>query len=88
MDCVKYFPEMLQEVSDLMTEKELRVRLPLEELDVLLPRPSEAPSKTQEIKEDNDQSDDEESEPKPEKSKADAYASVNDYIASLGGSGP
>jgi len=29
-------PEMLQEVVDLMTEKELRLRTPLEELDLLL----------------------------------------------------
>ncbi|XP_018414025.1 PREDICTED: protein NRDE2 homolog [Nanorana parkeri] len=36
MDAVEYFPEQLQEVADLMTEKELRVRLPLEELDLLL----------------------------------------------------
>lgn len=36
MDCVRYVPEMLQEVNDLMTEKELRVRTPLEELSLLL----------------------------------------------------
>ncbi|XP_003787030.1 protein NRDE2 homolog [Otolemur garnettii] len=36
MDAVEYFPEEMQEVLDLMTEKELRVRLPLEELDLLL----------------------------------------------------
>jgi len=29
-------PEMLQEIVDLMTEKELRIRTPLEELDLLL----------------------------------------------------
>ncbi|XP_077587294.1 nuclear exosome regulator NRDE2 [Stigmatopora nigra] len=36
MDAVHLFPEHLQESVDLMTEKELRVRLPLEELDILL----------------------------------------------------
>ncbi|XP_027787305.2 nuclear exosome regulator NRDE2 isoform X1 [Marmota flaviventris] len=36
MDAVEYFPDELQEVLDLMTEKELRVRLPLEELELLL----------------------------------------------------
>ncbi|KAG7509979.1 NRDE2-like [Solea senegalensis] len=36
MDAVKLFPEHLQQFVDLMTEKELRLRLPLEELDILL----------------------------------------------------
>ncbi|KAL6064753.1 hypothetical protein STEG23_024835, partial [Scotinomys teguina] len=36
MDAMEYFPEELQEILDVMTEKELRVRLPLEELDLLL----------------------------------------------------
>ncbi|KAM9708280.1 LOW QUALITY PROTEIN: nuclear exosome regulator NRDE2 [Menidia menidia] len=36
MDAVQLFPEQLQEFVDLMTEKELRVRIPLEELDILL----------------------------------------------------
>uniref|UniRef100_A0A8C5R346 NRDE-2, necessary for RNA interference, domain containing n=1 Tax=Leptobrachium leishanense TaxID=445787 RepID=A0A8C5R346_9ANUR len=36
MDAVEYFPDQLQETIDLMTEKELRVRVPLEELDLLL----------------------------------------------------
>ncbi|KAM3594793.1 uncharacterized protein V6R79_014315 [Siganus canaliculatus] len=36
MDCVQLFPDSLQEFLDLMTEKELRLRLPLEELDILL----------------------------------------------------
>ncbi|XP_019940521.2 nuclear exosome regulator NRDE2 [Paralichthys olivaceus] len=36
MDAVQLFPERLQEFVDLMTEKELRLRLPLEELDILL----------------------------------------------------
>ncbi|XP_056152067.1 nuclear exosome regulator NRDE2 [Lampris incognitus] len=36
MDAVQQFPEHLQEFLDLMTEKELRLRLPLEELDILL----------------------------------------------------
>ncbi|KAM5242739.1 nuclear exosome regulator NRDE2 isoform 1-T3 [Hipposideros larvatus] len=36
MDAVEYFPDEMQEVLDLMTEKELRVRLPLEELELLL----------------------------------------------------
>jgi hypothetical protein len=36
LDGVTYFPELLQEVNELMAEKQLLVRLPLEELDVLL----------------------------------------------------
>ncbi|XP_014446884.1 protein NRDE2 homolog [Tupaia chinensis] len=36
LDAVQYFPDAMQEILDLMTEKELRVRLPLEELDLLL----------------------------------------------------
>ncbi|KFP53064.1 Protein NRDE2, partial [Cathartes aura] len=36
MDAVEYFPDHLQETLDLMTEKELRVRVPMEELDLLL----------------------------------------------------
>ncbi|KAG8561892.1 hypothetical protein GDO81_015516 [Engystomops pustulosus] len=36
LDAVEYFPDQLQEIIDLMTEKELRVRLPPEELDLLL----------------------------------------------------
>ncbi len=35
LDVVQYEPDLLKEVVDLMTEKKLRVRLPLEELDVL-----------------------------------------------------
>ncbi|XP_054828308.1 nuclear exosome regulator NRDE2 isoform X2 [Eublepharis macularius] len=36
MDAIDYFPDMLQEILDLMTEKELRVRVPIEELELLL----------------------------------------------------
>ncbi|XP_004476119.2 nuclear exosome regulator NRDE2 [Dasypus novemcinctus] len=36
MDAVEYFPDEMQEILDLMTEKELRVRLPVEELELLL----------------------------------------------------
>ncbi|XP_028294581.1 protein NRDE2 homolog [Gouania willdenowi] len=36
MDAVQLFPENPQEFVDLMTEKEIRLRLPLEELDILL----------------------------------------------------
>ncbi|KAM9777889.1 nuclear exosome regulator NRDE2 [Neosynchiropus ocellatus] len=36
MDAALLFPEHLQEFVDLMTEKEIRLRLPLEELDILL----------------------------------------------------
>ncbi|XP_060476513.2 nuclear exosome regulator NRDE2 isoform X1 [Panthera onca] len=36
LDAVEHFPEEMQEVLDLMTEKELRVRLPVEELALLL----------------------------------------------------
>ncbi|XP_054987614.1 nuclear exosome regulator NRDE2 isoform X1 [Sorex araneus] len=36
LDAVEYFPDEMQETLDLMTEKELRVRLPPEELELLL----------------------------------------------------
>jgi len=36
VDCVRLVDSMLQEVTDLMTEKEIRLRVPLEELDLLL----------------------------------------------------
>lgn len=36
MDGVQLFPERMQELVDVMTEKELRLRLPVEELDILL----------------------------------------------------
>jgi len=36
VDCAHLVPEMLQEVVDLITEKELRLRTPLEELDLLI----------------------------------------------------
>ena len=36
MDVVEYFPPSIREVAKLMTEKDLRLRVPLEELDVLL----------------------------------------------------
>uniref|UniRef100_A0A4W4FV71 NRDE-2, necessary for RNA interference, domain containing n=1 Tax=Electrophorus electricus TaxID=8005 RepID=A0A4W4FV71_ELEEL len=36
MDAVKLFPEHVQEFLDLLTEKELRLRVPLEEVDILL----------------------------------------------------
>lgn len=36
MDGVQLFPTHMQEFVDVMTEKELRLRLPLEELDILL----------------------------------------------------
>ena len=36
LDAMEHFPEEMQEVLDLMTEKELRVRLPVEELALLL----------------------------------------------------
>ncbi|XP_034957789.1 nuclear exosome regulator NRDE2 [Zootoca vivipara] len=36
MDAISYFPDELQEILDLMTEKELRVRVPIEELELLL----------------------------------------------------
>lgn len=36
LDAVEYFPDQLQEIIDLMMEKELRVRLPFEELELLL----------------------------------------------------
>lgn len=37
MDYVGHFPSQLQEVCDLLVEKEIRLRLPLEELDILTP---------------------------------------------------
>lgn len=36
MDGVQLFPGRMQELVDVMTEKELRLRLPVEELDILL----------------------------------------------------
>ena len=36
MDAVQLFPEHVQEFLDLMTEKELRLRVPMEEVDILL----------------------------------------------------
>ncbi|KAG8126412.1 hypothetical protein E2320_021629 [Naja naja] len=36
MDAIEYFPDELQEILDLMAEKELRVRVPIEELELLL----------------------------------------------------
>ncbi|KAJ8290294.1 hypothetical protein GJAV_G00011040 [Gymnothorax javanicus] len=36
MDVVQLFPERVQEFLDLMTEKELRLRAPMEEVDILL----------------------------------------------------
>ncbi|XP_078263361.1 nuclear exosome regulator NRDE2 [Rhinoraja longicauda] len=36
LDAVRLLPERLQEITDLMTEKDIRLRLPLEELDILL----------------------------------------------------
>lgn len=36
MDAVQLFPERVQEFLDLMTEKELRLRVPMEEVDILL----------------------------------------------------
>ena len=37
MDYVRAVPSALQEVTDFMLEKELRLRTPLEEVDLLLP---------------------------------------------------
>jgi hypothetical protein len=42
LDGVTYFPEMLKEITDLMAEKQLYIRLPLEELEVLLEIENEA----------------------------------------------
>ena len=36
MDAVHYMPEGVQEIIDLMTEKEIRLRTPLEEIQLLL----------------------------------------------------
>lgn len=36
MDAVQLFPDRVQEFLDLMTEKELRLRAPMEEVDILL----------------------------------------------------
>ncbi|XP_013400214.1 protein NRDE2 homolog [Lingula anatina] len=36
MDGIQYFPDRLQEITDLMAEKEIRVRAPLEEVDLLI----------------------------------------------------
>ena len=36
MDAIAYFPEMMTEITEIMAQKELVVRLPIEELDLLL----------------------------------------------------
>jgi hypothetical protein len=36
LDAIKIFPELFQDVYDMMEDKELRIRTPLEELDLLL----------------------------------------------------
>lgn len=36
MDAVEYFPDDLVDILDLATEKEVRIRVPLEELELLL----------------------------------------------------
>ena len=36
MDGIQYFPQKLQEFVDIMTEKELRIRAPLDEIDLLV----------------------------------------------------
>uniref|UniRef100_S4RXE9 Uncharacterized protein n=1 Tax=Petromyzon marinus TaxID=7757 RepID=S4RXE9_PETMA len=36
MDAVRSFPERVQELTDMMTEKELRLRAPPEEVDILM----------------------------------------------------
>ncbi|XP_059817184.1 nuclear exosome regulator NRDE2 isoform X1 [Hypanus sabinus] len=36
LDAVRLLPEQLQEIIDLMTEKEIRIRVPLEELEILI----------------------------------------------------
>lgn len=36
MDAVQLFPERVQEFLDLMTEKQLRLWVPMEEVDILL----------------------------------------------------
>ena len=36
MDALRHFPQELEDIMDLMTEKGLRVRTPLEEIQVLL----------------------------------------------------
>jgi hypothetical protein len=36
VDCVHLVNDMLQEVTDLMTEKEIRLRVPVEELELLM----------------------------------------------------
>jgi hypothetical protein len=36
LDGIQYFSSQLQELIDIMTEKELRVRTPMEEIDLLI----------------------------------------------------
>ncbi len=42
LDGIAYFPEMLKEATDLMAEKQLYTRMPLEELDALIELQNEA----------------------------------------------
>ena len=46
MDYARAFPAHLEEVTDLLTEKELRLRIPLEELDLLLQASTGDPDNT------------------------------------------
>jgi len=74
LDGVTYFPDMLKEITDLMTEKQLYVRLPVEELDVLLEIENEAHEKEDQAKSTQDVvtiSDDEDSENIEEVQKSD-----------------
>lgn len=45
LDGVSYFPELLKEITDLMTEKNVHIRMPIAELNVLLELEKEAAHK-------------------------------------------
>ena len=72
MDALTYFPDMLKEIHDLMSEKQILIRLPLEELNVLLENENENNDETHEkakkkfsdsdVDDDDDEIEDEENE--------------------------
>ncbi|RXG61097.1 Protein NRDE2-like protein [Armadillidium vulgare] len=52
LDCISFLPEKMDEIFRMMTEKGIRIRLPLEELDLLLEEEKED-LEAEEIPEEN-----------------------------------
>lgn len=70
LDGVTYFPDLLQEVNDLLVEKELLIRLPLQELDLLLEL-EERGNENEGNAEDVSNAESNENEPEPEGNRPD-----------------